>query len=356
MQKIFFIAAAVVFAVNGDGTCRNYCSATCTMSGDPHITNFAGQTFHSPHGVSDVTLYEMDAFKLWGPITNVTVPGDSNLFQVFYSLHVGDEEVKASEFCHKVGDSKLFQNDWRNGDFAFIEVTCETSSKYPEELGLFLNMQLTKTDVSSDHDESFQDMEAGSSGFCVVPDSSRRRLRRGRRGRRLESETVGTCANKCAPKSLCVGKDDPHITTFFGQSYNEEPSNPVNLTVYEIPGNTTFDKNEKISKFKIWVETWNSGRTYAFHFGNQEVRAKNDCPQGDKTSPIVFKQTFDNGDLVSATVQCTYGDHNMPTDAGTFFNWQVDKLCQTNDPNETFKSLEMKEGTFGLCISNPNDS
>jgi len=341
-----FLALGAILAAgkasNEDGVCQTYCSAICTMTGDPHVTPFGGKgTFHIPHDLDQATLYEMDGWKVWGPLTTTTI--DSSVFQLFYTLNVGDIQVQASDLCEEAGDSTLIGYDWSNGDFAYLNVTCAKSDKY-SQLGLFLNMELTKTDTSSDTSATFQSMEEGSSGFCTVPDSLRRRGLR--LGRALGDNDIGTCAERCAPSSPCLGKGDPHITTFYGDKYNEQASDPGIWTVYESPSD---------GGFKITVDTKNDGRTYTFNFGDESVNAEDDCPEGKKTDPIQFVKTFSNGDTLAASVTCTYGDHSKPTKkAGTFFNWEINKLDVTNDPSETFKSIEEKEGSSGMCISKPS--
>lgn len=333
------MAASLVTASN-DGTCNYYCSAECLSYGDPHFVDFHGDIFHTDKGLTEVTFYatEEGDYRAYGPVTNVTVPGDSAVFQLFYDIYLGDVHISAEDFCQGTTDGPIqsYTHTFKNGDLLEANVWCATSPTYPNQLGYFLNANFTKTDLTDDSTADFFSIESelGSSGQCFG--KGNRRALRGR-------ETQSSCAWMCAPSSNCTGVNDPHVTDFWTDLYTLKPPGPLNYTAYSMP-------QEDAEAFEVIVVTKNDGRTYGMLFGDTYVSTEN-CTNGAKTLPINLKQTFSNGDIVRAGLVCHKSDsHN---EYGIMFNWSVVKWDASSDTTSTFREIEEDEGTTGLCIAPP---
>lgn len=358
------IAAIAVMNVSAADTCYEVCRGTCNTWQDPHVVDFAGDSFKISDSLEDVTLYELNDFSVWAPQTHRSIDGTN--FQLFYSMSWNGENITAAELCTNPGDSTtrvtLF-DDTPGSDYVEGYIWCTESDNYPQ-LGLFLAIQLTKVD-SQVNGEDFLEIEEnlGAKGECmgasdeVASDANGRRRLRGDK-RSLNSEgsfspagpswIASECYTVCPNQEPCEGEGDPHVTTFYGQKYNLQPSTPENFTVYEITGTTSYDEKHDITDFDVWIETRNTGRTYVIHFGD-EVISSSSCTKSGET--FAASHTFADGDNIYLSATCTYSQNNKST-YGLFFDWKVYKFDVANG-SSSFKTLETDEGSQGLCLSQP---
>lgn len=369
------IAIALLSVASAADTCYQVCRGTCNTWQDPHVIDFAGDEFKISKSIEDVTIYEIDNFSVWAPQTHRTVDGTN--FQLFYSMSWDGENITATELCTNPGDSTtrvtLLGNN-PGSDYVEGYIWCMQADDYPQ-LGLFLAIQLTKVDSQVGGD-SFLEIEKslGAKGECMGANDeatenttmNNSSENNGRRLRGVDERSLsgaGTfspvgpswiaseCYTICPNQEPCQGEGDPHITTFFGKKYNLQPSGPENFTVYEITGNTTYDEEHDITGFDIFIETKNTGRTYAIHFGDEVIDSSSCTKSGDV---FAASHTFPNGDSVYLQATCTYSQNNK-SKYGLFFDWKVYKF-DVPYGSQDFRTLETDEGSQGLCLSPPQSS
>ncbi|CAK8992549.1 Uncharacterized protein SCF082_LOCUS3147, partial [Durusdinium trenchii] len=342
-------ALGAIHSNANDGVCQGSCQAVCKVTGDPHVTDFFGEsTFHTPPDATEANFYTYQGdFTIKAPITTVS-DNSGDVFHLIYTLHFGSTVLKASEVCpNNKTDVPHVQLEHSFGDkgFAWIDVYCATSPTKSKLTGAFLNFEVHKMDFTDDPTATFETLEKDSTGFCMGQNEGRRL-----RGVRSLSGAGPTCATLCRPDDPCDAINDPHIKTFFNQKYSITNSQEESFVLYEMPGNTTYDHEHDVSKFvvKIWTES--AGRIHKIDFGDEVITTAN-CTNGKNTLPLGLREVFDDGDILQMVVQCTNGMHS-DNPQPIFLN--VNSLVKydfASGGSTDFRTVEEEQGSFGLCIS-----
>lgn len=149
--------------------CMTYCQGTCAAWGDIHMDDFRGDAWSIPKNQTEVVLYKLGDFVAKGAVLEVTVPESKAVFDLFFAVSIGDENIEAAELCGgKAGPTKTVTHMFESGGFFSALVTCAQSPRF--DLGTFLNVNITKLDKGSRGNDFFQ-MEylEGASGECFGP-------------------------------------------------------------------------------------------------------------------------------------------------------------------------------------------
>ncbi|CAK9057109.1 Uncharacterized protein SCF082_LOCUS30691, partial [Durusdinium trenchii] len=323
--------------------------AKCTVTGDPHVTDFYGDYFHTDPTATSAVLYSKNGFSVDGPITTVTDSSGSQ-FHLFYSLNFGSTTLKATTMCpnnQTKGTARVqLEHDFGSDGYVWIDVYCATSPTKSKLMGAFLNFDIYVVDFTNDASATFDTLEADSTGYCMGKDSGRRL----RGVRALSSSSSPTCANVCKPSQACSATGDPHIKTFFKYDYSITNNQQETFVLYEMPGNTTYDEENDVSNFLVTITTNSTGRIHQVDFGEDRITTAN-CTDGVNTLPLGLRETFRNGDVLRIVVECTVGSNsNKPQPI--FLNVvSLEKTDDSPDGTDTdFLTLETDQGNFGLCM------
>ncbi len=290
------------------------CTATCSIVGDPHITDFAGETWLQEVAPGDsIQLYQHNNFFL-----NAVI-GDNNWvvkLQYENTEYSVDDCASGVEFNHvsEMGDGTLVMN---------AKCTKKDNQWH-------FDTTIEKTDTGNAPDFATLEAAYGSTGLCVSGQSSRRRLRH----RALSSSS----APQCTCSSSCTVLGDPHITTFADYEFLEKQTGMLALFSGE--------------GFKISADVpEGTDRAISVDFGSTSYDAHTLCTSVGQQ--FIDNKTLSDKSILNLLLECD----KVSGSNGYFWNTYITKSDPVaNGSSATFSTLESGSTNTGICYDTASES